>query len=99
VAESRKLADQIGRSEASQLPNLAFLVKGHLDKAIELNPVFDEAHFSLALWYLQSPELAAKSQDKVQEILATLERMKSPLAEVLRKRLVVTSATGGRVFP
>ena len=99
VAESRKLADQVGKAEASTRPSLAFLMKGHLDKAIELDPVFDEAHFSLALWYLQSRELAAKSQDKVQEILATLERMNSPLAEALRKRLVVTSTSEGRVFP
>jgi hypothetical protein len=74
-------------------------VKGHLDRAIELNSAFDEAHFSLALWYLRSPELAATSQDTVQEILATLERMNSPLAEVLRKRLVLTSTNEGRVIP
>lgn len=88
VAESRRLADQMGKADASELPTLAFLMKGHLDKAIELDPSFDEAHFSLALWYLQSPELAAKSQEKIKEILATLERMNSPLAEALRKRLM-----------
>ena len=99
VAESRKLADQMRKAETLLLPSLAFLMKGHLDKAIELDPAFDEAHFSLALWYLQSPELAARSQDKLQEILATLEQINSPLAEVLRKRIVVTSPNGTRVFP
>ena len=88
VAESRRRADQMGKADASERPSLAFLMKGHLDKAIELDPSLDEAHFSLALWYLQSPESAAKSQEKVKEILATLERMNSSLAEVLRRRLV-----------
>lgn len=88
IAESRKLGEEMRRADTAQLPTLAFLMKGHLDKAIELDPSFDEAHLSLALWYLQSPELAAKNQEKVNEILATLERMHSPLAEVLRKRLV-----------
>jgi len=67
-------------------------MKGHVDKAIELDPSFDEAHFALAMWYLQSPELAAKSLEKVKEILATLERMNSTLGEVLRKRLVERAA-------
>ena len=88
IAASTKLAEQMRKADTAELPSLAFLMKGHLDKAIELDPSFDEAHFSLAMWYLQSPELAAKSQGKVKEILATLERMNSPLAEVLAKRLV-----------
>jgi len=87
LAASTKLAEQMRKADASELPSLAFLMKGHLDQAIELDPSSDEAHFSLALWYLQSPELAAKSQEKVKEILATLERMNSPLAEALRKKL------------
>ena len=87
LAASTKLAEQMRKADASELPSLAFLMKGHLDQAIELDPSSDEAHFSLALWYLQSPELAAKSQEKVKEILATLERMNSPLAEALRRKL------------
>ena len=87
LAASTKLAEQMRKADASELPSLAFLMKGHLDQAIELDPSSDEAHFSLALWYLQSPELAAKSQAKVKEILATLERMNSPLAAALRKKL------------
>jgi hypothetical protein len=67
-------------------------MKGHLDQALELDPSFDEAHFALAMWYLQSPELAAKSLEKLKEILATLERMNSPLGEVLRKRLLEQAA-------
>jgi len=67
-------------------------MQGHVDKAIELDPSFDEAHFALTMWYLQSPELAAKSLEKVKEILATLERMNSTLGEVLRKRLVERAA-------
>jgi len=87
LAASTKLAEQMRKADASELPSLAFLMKGHLDQAIELDPSSDEAHFSLALWYLQSPEVAAKSQEKVKELLATLERMNSPLAEALRKKL------------
>ena len=87
LAASTKLAEQMRKADASELTSLAFLMKGHLDQAIELDPSSDEAHFSLALWYLQSPELAAKSQAKVKEILATLERMNSPLAAALRKKL------------
>jgi hypothetical protein len=74
---------------------MAFLMKGHVDKAIELDPSFDEAHFALAMWYLQSPELAAKSREKVDEILVVLERMNSPLAEALRNRLA--GRDGGRL--
>ena len=87
LAASTKLAEQMRKADVSELPGLAFLMKGHLDKAIELDPSSGEAHFLLALWYLQSPELAAKSQEKLKEILATLERMNSPLAEALRKKL------------
>ena len=77
LAESRKLVEQIRKADTSELASLSFLMKGHLDKAIELDPSFDEAHFSLAMWYLQSEELAAKSLEKLKEILATLERMNS----------------------
>jgi hypothetical protein len=87
LAESQKLAAQMAAARPSETANLAFLMKGHLDKAIELDPSSDEAHYALATWYLQSPELAARSKTKLDEILATLDRMNSPLAEVLRKRL------------
>jgi hypothetical protein len=87
IAKSKHLMDQIGKADNSERPSLVLLMKGHVDKAIELDPSFDEAHFALAMWYLQSPELAAKSLEKVNEILATLERMNSPLAETLRKKL------------
>jgi hypothetical protein len=92
IAKSKHLMEQMGKASTSERPSLALLMKGHLDKAIELDPSFDEAHFALAMWYLQSPELAAKSMGKVKEILATLERMNSPLGEVLRKRLVERAA-------
>ena len=88
IAKSKHLMDQIGKADNSVRPNLVLLMKGHVDKAIELDPSFDEAHFALAMWYLQSPELAAESLERVNEILATLERMNSPLGEVLRMRLV-----------
>jgi hypothetical protein len=94
VSESKRLMEQMGKADTSERPRLAFLIKGHVEKAIELDPMFDEAHFALAMWYLQSPELAAKSLEKVKEILATLERMKSPLGEVLRKGLA--ERAGGR---
>jgi hypothetical protein len=55
VAESRKLAEQMRKAETLQLPSLAFLMKGHLDKAIELDPAFDEAHLSLALGTCSRP--------------------------------------------
>jgi hypothetical protein len=84
--------EQMEKAGTSERPTLALLMKGHLDKAIELDPSFDKAHFALAMWYLQSPEFAAKSMEKVKEILATLERMNSPLGEVLRKRLVERGA-------
>lgn len=87
LAESQKLAAQMATASQSEIANLAFMMKGHLDEAIELDPSSDEAHFALATWYLQSPELAAKSKTKLDEILATLDRMNSPLAEVVRKRL------------
>ena len=95
IAESKHLMDQMGKAETSERPSLAFLMKGHIDKAIELDPSFDEAHFALAMWYLQSPELAAKSLEKVNEILVTLERMNSPLGEALRNRLA--GRDGGRL--
>ena len=84
VAESQKLAAQMTTASQSEIANLAFMMKGHLDRAIELDPSSDEAQFALAKRYLQSQELAAKSKTKLDEILATLERMNSPLAEVLR---------------
>ena len=80
--------EQMEKADISERSRLALLMKGHLDKTIELDPSFDEAHFALAMWYLQSPELAAESLERVNEILATLERMNSPLGEVLRMRLV-----------
>jgi hypothetical protein len=87
IAKSKQLMEQMGKADTSERPSLAFLMKGHVDKAIELDPSYDEAHFALAMWYLQSPELAAKNLEKVNEILAILERMHSPLAETLRKKL------------
>ena len=63
------------------------MMKGHLDKAIELDPSFDQAHFALAMWYLQSPDLTAKSKATVNEILTTLDTINSPLADVLRRKL------------
>ena len=87
IAKSKQLMEQMGKADTSERPSLALLMKGHVDKAIELEPSLDEAHFALAMWYLQSPELAAKSIVKVKEILATLDRLNSPLGEVLRKRL------------
>jgi hypothetical protein len=92
---SKQLMDQIGKADNSERPSLVLLMKGHVDKAIELDPSFDEAHFALAMWYLQSPELVGKSLEKVNEILATLERMNSPLGEVLQMRLV--GRTAGRL--
>lgn len=87
ITESQKLAAQMATASQSEIANLAFMMKGHLDTAIELDASSDEAHFALASWYLQSPELAAKSKAKLDEILATLDQMNSPFAEVLRKRL------------
>lgn len=46
-----------------------------------------QAHVALAMWFLQSSDLAAKSKRDLDEILSTLDRMNSPLAEALRKRL------------
>ena len=92
IAKSKQLMEQMGKADTSERPSLALRMKGHVDTAIELDPSFDEAHFALAMWYLQSPELAAKSLEKVKEILATLERMNSPLGTVLRKRLVERAA-------
>jgi hypothetical protein len=94
IAKSKHLMEQMGTADTSERPSLALLMKGHVDQAIELDPSFDEAHFALAMWYLQSPELAAKNLEKVKEILVTLERINSPLGEVLRKRLV--ERAGGR---
>jgi hypothetical protein len=87
LAQSNKLASQMTTASQSEIANLAFMMKGHLDRAIELDPYSDEAQFALATWYLQSRELAAKSKTKLDEILTTLEQMNSPLAEVLRQRL------------
>jgi hypothetical protein len=92
IAQSKQLMEQMGKADTSEGPSLALLMKGHVDKAIELDPSFDEAHFALAMWYLQSPELAAKSLEKVKEILAILEQMNSPLGEVLRKRFSARAA-------
>ena len=83
---------EMEKGAVAERPRLALLMKGHVDRALDLDPSFDEAHLALAMWYLQSPELAAKSMEKVKEILATLERMNSPLGEVLRKRLVERGA-------
>lgn len=88
IAKSKQIMEQMGKADTSERPSLALLMKGHVDKAIELDPSFDEAHFALAMWYLQSPDLAAKNLDKVKEILAILEQMNSPLGEVLRKRFL-----------
>ena len=87
MAESQKLGARIAKANASEVSGVAFMMKGHLDKAIELDPSFDQAHFALAMWYLQSPELAAKSKATVNEILTTLYTINSPLADVLRRRL------------
>jgi hypothetical protein len=87
LAESRKLAEQMAGANQSEVGRLALLSKGHLDKAIELDPSLDEAQYALAMWYLQTPELAARSQAKVNEILALLDRMNSPLAKSLRNKL------------
>jgi hypothetical protein len=82
------------RPTPRSVPAWLILMKAHLDNAIELDPSFDEAHFALAVWCLQAPELAAKSIEKVKEILAALDRMNSPLGEVLRNRLA--GRDGGR---
>ncbi len=87
VAESQKLSAQIPTAEPSNVPGLAFRMKGHLDKAIELDPSFDQAHFALAMWYLRAPELAGGSKAKAKEILGTLEKLNSSLAEKLRAQL------------
>ena len=87
LAESKKLAAQVATANESEHANLAFLMKGHLDQAIELDPSFYQARFALATWYLQSPELAEKSKTKLDEIQGALDRVDSPLAEVLRRRL------------
>jgi len=87
VAESQKLGARIAKANASEVSGLAFMMKGHLDKAIELDPSFDQAHFALAMWYLQSPDLAAKSKATVNEILTTLYTINSPLADVLRRKM------------
>jgi hypothetical protein len=95
IAEYKHLMEQMETADASARPSMAFLMKGHVDKAIELDPSFDEARFALAMWYLQSPELATKSWEKVNEILVALERMNSPLVEALRNKLA--GRTGGRL--
>src|SRR5262249_48314086 len=64
IAIFKHLMDEIGKANNSERPNLVFLMKGHVDKAIELDPLFDEAQFALAMWYLQFPELAAKNLEK-----------------------------------
>jgi hypothetical protein len=87
LAESQKLQARIAKADPSELSGLAFTMKGHLDKAIELDPSFDQAYFALAMWYLQSPELAARSKAMLNEILITLDMLNSPLAETLRRRL------------
>ena len=92
LAKSKQLMEQMGKTDSSERPNLAFLMKGHVDKAIELDPSLDEAQFALAMWYLQSPEVAAKSMERVKEVLAALEQMNSPLGDVLRMKLVQRAA-------
>lgn len=93
VAKSRQLLEQMEKADISERSRLALLMRGHVDRAIELDPTFDEARFALGMWYLQSPELTAKSMEKLREILETLDRMNSPLGEVLRKGLM-ERATG-----
>jgi hypothetical protein len=87
VAESQELGARIAKANASEVSGMAFMMKGHLDKAIEFDPSFDQAHFALAMWYLQSPDLTAKSKAAVNEILTTLYTINSPLADVLRRKL------------
>jgi len=87
VAEAQKLGEQIAKADPADAPRLAFLMRGHLETAVALDPSFDQAHFALAMWYLQPPELAAASKAKVNELLAELDRLNSPLAEVLRQKM------------
>jgi hypothetical protein len=87
VAEAQKLGEQIAKADPADAPRLAFLMRGHLETAGALDPSFDQAHFALAMWYLQPPELAAASKAKVNELLAELDRLNSPLAEVLRQKM------------
>jgi len=62
-------------------------MRGHLDRAVELDPASDEAQLHLAMWYLRAPELAGGSKAKAREILQVLEKQSSPRAEALRKEL------------
>jgi hypothetical protein len=87
VAESRKLAAQLAKIDPAEAVSLALLMKGHLDRATELDPAYDEAQYALAAWYLQSPELAAKNVERLQEIVTTLKRLHSPLGAQLAKQL------------
>ena len=87
VGEAQKIGGQMSGADAAEIPGLAFRMKGHLDKAIELDSTFDQAHFGLAMWYLQAPGLAGGSKEKAREILGKLEKLNSPLAEVLRTKL------------
>ncbi|MBS1827058.1 MAG: hypothetical protein JST93_17200 [Acidobacteria bacterium] len=57
MAALRKLTHQMSKADPSELPSLAFLIKAHVDIAIE-------------------------------DILAALQRMNSPLSENLATRLV-----------
>ena len=91
LAEHKKLLVQLGTAAPSDVTGLAFKAKGHLDRALELDPTFDEARFQLAMWNLNAPELAGGSKAKAQEILQQLEKQNSPHAEALRKALAGAS--------
>ena len=87
VAEARKLTALMATAAPGDMPGLAFKMKGHLDKAVELDPANDEAQMQMAFWYLRAPEIAGGSRAKAEEILQLLEKQNSPRAEALRKGL------------
>ena len=87
VAEARKLTAQFATAAPGDIPGLAYKMKGHLDKAGELDPANDEAQLQMAVWYLHAPEIAGGSRAKAEEILQLLEKQNSPRAEPLRKQL------------
>lgn len=87
TAEAQKIAKQMGSAAPADQPGLAFKMKGHLDRAVELDPTYDQAQLSLAIWYLRAPELAGGSKAKAQQIQQTLEKQGSTLAEKLQQEL------------
>ncbi len=87
LAEAERFAAQLESGSRADVPTIAMKMKVNLEKALELDPSLDKAHFMLAVWYLRAPEFAGGSAAKAREILQLLEERNSPLADALRKEI------------